>query len=401
MMKFIVSSADLSGHLQAISRVINAKNTLPILDSFLFELRDGTLYITGSDGETTMTTQVEVTESEKDGKVAITAKTLLDALREGTDQPLTFEVNEETLEVTVSYMNGHYSLMGQNADVYPLPMAVGENATQVQIAAVVLQKAISCTLFATADDELRPVMNGIYFDITEQDITFVASDGHKLVRFRTSAAHGNNQAAFILPKKPAGLLKTEKEVETLELKKAKADAKKTEAEAMLKNLLAKEEGDVTVAFNERNAVISVGDYRVICRLIEGKYPNYASVIPQNNPFVLTLDRQSALSAVRRVSIFSSQASSLVKLSLSENKLTLSAQDIDFSTSAQEVVDCQYVGANMNIGFKATFLLDIFNNISSNEVTFALADPSRAGVVEPTEQEEGESLLMLLMLLSFL
>ena len=199
--------------------------------------------------------------------------------------------------------------------------------------------------------------------------TFVASDGHKLVRFRTSAAHGNNQAAFILPKKPAGLLK---------------------------NLLAKEEGDVTVAFNERNAVISVGDYRVICRLIEGKYPNYASVIPQNNPFVLTLDRQSALSAVRRVSIFSSQASSLVKLSLSENKLTLSAQDIDFSTSAQEVVDCQYVGANMNIGFKATFLLDIFNNISSNEVTFALADPSRAGVVEPAEQEEGESLLMLLM-----
>ena len=144
------------------------------------------------------------------------------------------------------------------------------------------------------------------------------------------------------------------------------------------------------------AVISVGDYRVICRLIEGKYPNYASVIPQNNPFVLTLDRQSALSAVRRVSIFSSQASSLVKLSLSENKLTLSAQDIDFSTSAQEVVDCQYVGANMNIGFKATFLLDIFNNISSNEVTFALADPSRAGVVEPAEQEEGESLLMLLM-----
>jgi DNA polymerase-3 subunit beta len=369
MIKFIVSSADLSGHLQAISRVINSKNTLPILDSFLFELRDGTLFITGSDGETTMTTQVEVMESEKDGKVAITAKTLLDALREGSDQPLTFEVDEETLEVTVSYMNGHYSLMGQNADVYPLPLGLGDNSTQVLIAANVLQKAISSTLFATADDELRPVMNGVYFDITEQDITFVASDGHKLVRFRTNAAHGNNQAAFILPKKPAGLLK---------------------------NLLGKEDGDVTVAFNDRNAVISVGDYQLICRLIEGKYPNYASVIPQNNPFVLTLDRQSALSAVRRVSIFSSQASSLVKLSLSENKLTLSAQDIDFSTSAQEVVDCQYVGTDMNIGFKATFLLDIFNNISSNEVTIALADPSRAGVVEPAEQEEGESLLMLLM-----
>lgn len=188
-MKFIVSSADLSGHLQAISRVINAKNTIPILDSFLFELRDGTLFITGSDGETTMTTQVEVAESEKDGKLAITARTLLDALREGSDQPLTFEVNEETLEVTVSYINGHYSLMGQNADVYPLPLALGENAAQIHIAANVLQKAISCTLFATADDELRPVMNGIYFDINEQDITFVASDGHKLVRFRTNVAH--------------------------------------------------------------------------------------------------------------------------------------------------------------------------------------------------------------------
>ena len=183
MIKFIVSSADLSGHLQAISRVINSKNTLPILDIFLFELRDGTLFITGSDGETTMTTQVEVMESEKDGKVAITAKTLLDALREGSDQPLTFEVEEETLEVTVSYMNGHYILMGQNADVYPLPLGLGDNSTQVLIAANVLQKAISSTLFATADDELRPVMNGVYFDITEQDITFVASDGHKLVRF--------------------------------------------------------------------------------------------------------------------------------------------------------------------------------------------------------------------------
>ncbi|MCR4764793.1 MAG: DNA polymerase III subunit beta [Bacteroidaceae bacterium] len=368
-MKFIVSSTDLAGHLQAISRVINAKNTLPILDCFLFELRDGTLYITGSDGETTMTTQVEVTESDKDGKVAVTAKTLLDALREGTDQPLTFEVNEETLEVTVSYMNGHYSLMGQNADVYPLPLNLGENTTQVVIAPNVLQKAIASTLFATADDELRPVMNGIYFDITQQDITFVASDGHKLVRYRTQAACGNNEAAFILPKKPA---------------------------VLLKNLLTKEEGEVKVVFNDRNAMISVGDHRLICRLIDGRYPNYNSVIPQNNPYLLTLDRQSILSAIRRVSIFSSQASSLVKLSISENKLILSAQDIDFSTSAQEVVDCQYVGANMNIGFKGTFLLEIFSNISSTEVTFALADPSRAGVVEPVDQEEGDSLLMLLM-----
>ena len=368
-MKFIVSSTDLSGHLQAVSRVINSKNTLAILDSFLFELRDGILNITGSDGETTMTTQVEVAESEDEGKVAITAKTLLDALREGADQPLTFEVNKDTLEVTVSYMNGHYSLMGQNADVYPLPMALGEDPTNVVLPSEVLLKAISCTLFATADDELRPVMNGIYFDITEQDITFVASDGHKLVRYRTGKAHGDNQAAFILPKKPAGLLK---------------------------NLLAKEEEDVIVSFNSRNAVIRVGDYRLICRLIEGKYPNYNSVIPMSNPYVLTIDRQALSSAIRRVSIFSSQASSLIKLSLTESNLTLSAQDIDFSTSAQETVGCQYVGNEMSIGFKATFLLDIFNNIDSNEISFELADPSRAGVVMPVEQEENEHVLMLLM-----
>lgn len=368
-MKFIVSSTELSVHLQAISRVINAKNTLPILDSFLFELRDGTLYITGSDGETTMTTNVEVTEGEADGKIAITAKTLLDALREGADQPLTFDVNQDTLEVNVSYINGHYSLMGQNADVYPLPPILGEDAIKVEVDANVLLKAISCSLFATADDELRPVMNGIYFDITEQDITFVASDGHKLVRFRSNAAKGESQAAFILPKKPAGLLK---------------------------NLLAKEEGKVSIAFNERNAVITVSDFRLICRLIEGKFPNYNSVIPQNNPFVMTIDRQSFISAVRRVSIFSSQASSLIKLSLSENQLTLSAQDIDFSTSARESIPCQYAGADLNIGFKATFLLDILNNFTSEEITVALADPSRAGVLEPVGQQEGENLLMLLM-----
>ena len=369
MMKFIVSSSDLSAHLQAISRVINAKNTLPILDSFLFELRDGTLYMTGSDGETTMTTQVEVTESEKDGKIAINAKTMLDALREGADVPLTFEVDEDTMAVTVSYMNGHYSLMGQNADVYPLPLGLGDQYTKVVISSSVLQKAIGCTLFATANDELRPVMNGIYFDITEQDITFVASDGHKLVRYRTTAASGSNQAAFILPKKPAGLLK---------------------------NLLVKEEGDVTLAFNDRNCVIMVGDYRLVCRLIEGKYPNYNSVIPNNNPYVLTLDRQTAISSIRRVSIFSSQASSLIKLTLCENKLTLYAQDIDFSTSAQETIDCQYEGVDMSIGFKSTFLLDIFSNIDCDNVAVAVADPSRAGVIKPVDQEEGESLLMLLM-----
>ena len=212
-------------------------------------------------------------------------------------------------------------------------------------------------------------MNGIYFDITTDDITMVASDGHKLVRCKTLAAHGNERAAFILPKKPANLLK---------------------------NLLAKEQGQVVIEFDERNAVFTLEGYRMVCRLIEGRYPNYNSVIPQNNPYKVTVDRQSLIGALRRVSIFSSQASSLIKLRLSKNQITISAQDIDFSTSAEETQICQYDGNDMSIGFKSTFLLDILNNISAEEVVIELADPSRAGVIIPVEQEENEDLLMLLM-----
>ena len=330
-MKFIVSSTALSSHLQAISRVINSKNALPILDCFLFELQDGTLSVTVSDSETTMVTTVEVNESDTDGRFAVTAKTLLDALKEIPEQPLTFDINTNSLEITVQYQNGKYSLM--------------------------------------ADDELRPVMNGIYFDITTEDITMVASDGHKLVRCKTLAAKGNERAAFILPKKPANLMK---------------------------NLLPKEQGMVTIEFDERNAVVTLESYRMVCRLIEGRYPNYNSVIPQNNPYKVTVDRQQLIGALRRVSIFSSQASSLIKLRMQENRIVISAQDIDFSTSAEETQTCQYTGNPMSIGFKSTFLIDILNNISADEVVIELADPSRAGVIVPVEQEENEDLLMLLM-----
>ena len=228
---------------------------------------------------------------------------------------------------------------------------------------------INRAVFATADDELRPVMNGIYFDITTEDITMVASDGHKLVRCKTLAAKGNERAAFILPKKPANLMK---------------------------NLLPKEQGTVTIEFDERNAVVTLESYRMVCRLIEGRYPNYNSVIPQNNPYKVTVDRLLLIGALRRVSIFSSQASSLIKLRMQENRIVISAQDIDFSTSAEETLACQYAGNPMSIGFKSTFLIDILNNISADEVVIELADPSRAGVIVPAEQEENEDLLMLLM-----
>ena len=240
-MKFIVSSTALSSHLQAISRVINSKNALPILDCFLFELQDGTLSATVSDSETTMVTTVEVNESDMDGRFAVTAKTLLDALKEIPEQPLTFEINTDSLEITVQYQNGKYSLMGQNADEFPQSAMLGDNAVRVEMDAQVLLGGINRAVFATADDELRPVMNGIYFDITTEDITMVASDGHKLVRCKTLAAKGNERAAFILPKKPASLMKT---------------------------LLPKEQGMVTIEFDERNAEFTLESYRMVSRLIE-------------------------------------------------------------------------------------------------------------------------------------
>ena len=368
-MRFIVSSTTLSTHLQGISRVINSKNALPILDCFLFELRDGLLTVTVSDSETTMTTTLEVVESDTDGRFAITARNLLDALKEIPEQPLTFDIDLKSLEMTVFYQNGQYSLVGQNADEFPTPVALGENAVRVGIDAQVLLNGINRAIFATADDELRPVMNGIYFDITTDSITMVASDGHKLVRSKTLAAHGNERAAFILPKKPA---------------------------VLMKNLLPKEEGPVSIEFDERNAVFTLENYRMVCRLIEGRYPNYNSVIPSNNPNKITIDRQQLLGALRRVSIFSSQASSLVKLCMSVDRMVINAQDIDFSTSAKETLTCQYAGTPMEIGFKSSFLIDILNNIPSDDVLIELADPSRAGVITPIEQEEDEDLLMLLM-----
>ena len=367
-MKFIVSSTGLFSHLQAISRVINSKNSLPILDCFLLELNDGTLTITASDSETTLSTSIETNECDVDGRFAVNSKTILDALKEIPEQPLTFEVNEN-MEIIVKYQNGKYSLMGQNADEYPDTANLGSNAVHIGLGAQVLLNGINRALFATADDELRPVMNGIYFDITTDDVTFVASDGHKLVRNKTYKARGNEKAAFILPKKPATLLK---------------------------NLLPKEMGDVQIDFDDRNAIFTLENYSMTCRLIEGRYPNYNSVIPQNNPHRATIDRAAFMSALKRVSVFSSAASSLIKLHMDTNTIQISGQDIDFSTSAEETLMCQYEGSPMNIGFKSTFLIDILNNMSSQEVVMELADPSRAGVIVPVEQNEEEDLLMLLM-----
>ena len=368
-MKFVVSSATLLSHLQAISRVINSKNTLPILDCFLLELDGNVLTITAADNETRLEPKVEVNSSEGAGSLAVNSKNLLDPLRELPDQPLTFDVNDETLEVFIYYHNGKYNFVGLKGDEYPKPKELKDSAIVLNIPAETLFNGINRTVFATADDELRPVMNGIYFDITADDLTFVASDGHKLVRVIHKDVKGDGRSSFILPKKPANLLRT---------------------------LLPKESGTVELKFDENNAYITMSNFVMICRFVEGRYPNYNSVIPQNNPNHVTLDRLALLNALKRVSVFSNPASSLVKLQLSEDKIVVSAQDIDFLTSAEEVIPCQYNGSVMNIGFKAVFLIDMLNNIPSADVKIELSDPSRAGIILPAENEENEDMLTLLM-----
>lgn len=368
-MKFIVSSTGLYSHLQAVSRVINSKNSLPILDCVLMEIKEGKISLTASDSESTLSTSFEVNDSDGEGRFAVSAKKFTDSLKEIPEQPITFDVNTSSMEITIYYQNGKYSLVGQSAEDFPLAPGLSDNANHIEMDSKILLNGINRTLFATADDELRPVMNGIYLDMTTADITFVASDGHRLVRDKSTAAQAAAKSAFILPKKPANILKA---------------------------LITKGEDKLTIDFDEKNAFIVANEYKLICRLIEGRYPNYNSVIPQNNPNKVRVDRQMLISALRRVSVFSSQASSLIKLHLDNNQVQISAQDIDFSTSAEEKLNCEYSGSPMSIGFKSTFLIDILNNLSSDEVVIELADPSRAGVIVPSEQEENDDVLMLLM-----
>jgi DNA polymerase III subunit beta len=370
-MKFVVSSSELLGHLQAISRVISSKNTLPILDNFLFNLQGNDLEITASDLESTLITRMKLENTDGDGTIALPARILLDTLKEFSVQPLTFDINMETMAVVISSENGKFNVVGQNGIDFPaLPSIKKDKKFVFSINADILLAGISRTLFATADDELRPVMGGIFVEASVDKITFVASDAHKLVRYQRSDAMADDNASFILPKKPASLLK---------------------------NILPKEEGPVTVEFDDKNAFFNLSNYKIVCRLVEGNYPNYNSVIPKNNPRKITIDRSEFFNTLKRVSVFSNQASNLVKLQLKGNQVTVSAQDIDFSISAYERIKCQYEGEEIEIGFKSVFLLEILSNIGSQDVMIELADPTRAGLFLPVISEnEAEDLLMLLM-----
>jgi DNA polymerase-3 subunit beta len=369
-MKFVVSSSDLLNHLQAISRVISSKNTLPILDNFLFQLDDKELEITASDLESTFITKMKLENASDSGSIAIPAKILLDTLKEFPDQPLTFDISTDNYTIVIISANGQFNIVGQNGIDFPqLPTLKKDKRTSLQVNYDVFLQGINKTLFATADDELRPVMNGIFVELVNDSLTFVASDAHKLVRYRRNDIKPGTNASFILPKKPASLLK---------------------------NILPKETSQIQVDFDDKNAMFRLTNYTLVCRLVEGNYPSYNSVIPTDNPNTLTIDRLEFYNSLKRVSVFANQASNLVKLQLTGNQLTVSAQDLDFSISAYERLACQYDGDDLEIGFKSVFLVEILSNLASGDVVCKLSDPSRAGIILPSEAEvEGEDVLMLL------
>ena len=368
-MKLKVSSAALFGRLTAINRVLNSKNSFPILDCYLFDIEDKKMSITASDSETTLVTSVELIQSSENARFCIKAKTIQDSLKEISDQPITLDVNLETMEIKGTYQNGSFNIMGERADEYPAPHSIDGDTFGFEIPQNVLLTGINQSIFATADDEIRPVMTGIYFDFTPENLIFVGTDGRKLVRKKDAAVKSENQVGFILPKKPANILR---------------------------NLLAKGDGTVQLTFNDKQAQIVAPEFTLTCRLIDGRYPNYNSVIPQNNPYIARIDRSALISALKRVLVFCDQSSAQVKMAFSASKLTVSGQDVNYATSAEERIVCEYDAPNMNIGFKGTLLLDILGNLDSAEVVFQLADPGRAGIITPAEQKEGEEILMLLM-----
>jgi DNA polymerase III subunit beta len=370
-MNFVVSSSELFAHLQSINKVISSKNSLPILDNFLFQVEGKNLQVTASDLESTLITNLELANVEGGGIVAVEAKRLLDILKEFSEQPLTFNIDTKTFVVDVLSQNGKFTLVGQDGNDFPqLPSIKKGKGSKITLTAELLLNGINKALFATADDELRPVMNGIFVEISPEEIRFVASDAHKLVRYKRFDIKSDITSAFILPKKPASLLK---------------------------NLLIKGTSDVTLEFDEKNAFFHLASNKLICRLVEGNYPAYNSVIPVDNPNKLNVDRVELINSLKRVSVFSNQATNLVRLQITGNQLTVSAQDIDFAISAVERIPCNFDGDAMEIGFKSVFLMEILSNLEATNVRFELSDPTRAGIILPDEvNSTSEEVLMLLM-----
>ncbi len=368
-MKFSVSSSALQSLLSSTGKVISSKNTLPILDYFLMEISGDNLKVTTSDLETTLIGSIDIDSQGEDGLFAAPAKLLLDTLKEFAEMPLIAEINPTDWEIKLSWKSGSLSIPGANPVSYPQLHALGAESHSLTLDATLLASGINKTIYATADDELRPAMNGVFMNFEPESITFVATDAHKLVKYAAQVECGFS-SSFILPKRPANLLKT---------------------------LLLKESDAVEIEFDSKSVIVKLSSYTMVCRLIEGNYPNYNAVIPSANPNKVLVDRVEFLNSIKRVAVCSNPTTNLIRMEIVEDCINLTAQDLDFSISANESVSCSYDGQSMSIGFKSTFLVEILSNTDTPTVVVELADSTRAGVFKPVydEPKEFETLMLLM------
>jgi len=367
LMKFIVNSTALLRELQKLNGVISSNNTLPILDNFLFDINSNNMTIIASDLETTMMSTISV-EADVDGKITIPARILIDTLKTFSNQPLTFIVNTETFGIEMSSEMGNYKLAGQNANEFPkTPKLNGSSITTIK--GDILANAINKTLFASGNDELRPVMSGMFCELSTEQITFVATDAHKLVKHTRTDISSDKTASFILPKKPLTILKNN----------------------------ISDDADIKLEFNDTNALFTFNNITIICRLIDGKYPNYEAVIPKENPNKLTIETASLLSSIKRVSIYANKTTHQIRLKIAGSELQITSEDLDFANKAEERLSCQYEGTDMEIGFNSKFVIDMLNNIGAEQISLEMSAPNRAGIILPLDGlEEGEKTLMLVM-----
>ena len=365
-MKFIVSSSSLLKHLQQISGVINANTVLPILEDFLFEIEDKKLNIVATDLETVMRVQTSV-ESKVDGKVCIPAKILLDSLKNIPEQPLTFNI-DKNFGVEITSDNGKYKLMGENPDNFPKE-PTADDTTKFAMTSGALLTAINKTLFAVSSDDLRPAMTGVFFELQKDAIQFVATDAHRLVRYKRTDSKAPKADSFIVPKKPLNLLK---------------------------NSLPDNDEEISISYNGNHLFVAHHEIQMVCRLIDARFPDYKVVIPQDNPYSLFVNKADFQNALRRVSVFSNKSTNQVALTISGSELQLAAQDVDFSFEGNERMNCQFDGNDMQIAFNAKFLIEILNAVDTQDIKIELSTPTKAGIIKPTEQAEKEELLMLVM-----
>lgn len=366
-MKFIVNSAYLLKQLSNINGVITTNPVVPILENFLFELDKGALTVTASDLQTSMITDLQV-ESKEKGNIAVPARILLDTLKNLPEQPVTFSIDESTYSIEIISDNGRYKLSGENATDFPKVPAVS-NDFSAEISTEVLSRAVNNTIFATSNDELRPAMTGVYVNLGDKNTTFVATDGHRLVRYRRSDVKSDNGTSIIIPRKALNLLKA---------------------------TLPTENTEVSLSFNVSNAFFKFGNIKMICRLIDERFPDYDNVIPSGNNIKMTIDRTDFLGALKRISIYANKTTHQVRLKITGSELQISAEDLDFSNEANERLSCEHDGEDIEIGFNAKFLIEMLTNIDADQIKLNMSAPNKAGVIVPSEKDKGEDILMLVM-----